>query len=208
MKTQGFQSALDMLADEIKHSKTLKNYFLTHITNKKKALNTNVTELEIDYKQQIVTIYDELLMTKEPVVHMSIAAFVDFLNSFETSSQKIHNQTYEDIIINRLLHNKDDLLGDTFCYKLFKEGVFDAALCEDFLHDVQSVRVHPRFDKEIRPLLEWILPCVDQYFASHKDADDLFFIKNYSKSLEQQWEHYASCLRELLSTKASISIKY
>ena len=80
MRKRKSRSALDMLKDEFDGSSSWKNHIIAGIKDRKTFLNTNVIEIEIDYINQSVTIYDEILVSDEPVVRMSIAEFLDFLS--------------------------------------------------------------------------------------------------------------------------------
>ena len=102
-----------------------------------------------------------------------------------------------DEILNTVLQNKNDLIEGTFCYELFEHAIFDVKKCEKFVMNVNELKSHPKFSSDVKPLISWVLSCVAQCFASHMDIDDLFFIKNHSTEIENQWQIYASQLNEL-----------
>lgn len=88
----------------------------------------------------------------------------------------------------KLLTNKDDLIEGTFCYTLFEDSIFDENLMQYFIDDVKKYLKKVEYDSDIKDLLIWVLQCVEQCFISHHDKDDLYFIKNYSDSLENTWQ--------------------
>ena len=80
MRKRKSRSALDMLKDEFDGSSSWRSHIIAGIKDRKTFINTNVIEIEIDYINEVVAIYDEILVSDEPVVHMNIAEFLDFLN--------------------------------------------------------------------------------------------------------------------------------
>lgn len=79
--------------------------------------------------------------------------------------------------------NKDDEVEDSFCYKLFEQGEFDVAKVQEL---VSYASLNELDDKE-KNILRWIIEGVNSCFAYHKDANDYYLIKNYSKTIEDKW---------------------
>ena len=79
--------------------------------------------------------------------------------------------------------NKDDEVEDSFCYKLFELGEFDVAKIHELVSYV-SLNVLNNNEKNV---LKWIIQGVNSCFAYHKDANDYYVIKNYSKKIEDKW---------------------
>ncbi|MFC2517390.1 MAG: hypothetical protein ACFNVO_10545 [Prevotella sp.] len=79
--------------------------------------------------------------------------------------------------------NKDDEVEDTFCYKLFELGEFDVVKVQEL---VNYVSLNELDDKE-KNILRWIIEGVNSCFGYHKDANDYYLIKNYSKKIEDKW---------------------
>ena len=82
-----------------------------------------------------------------------------------------------------IVANKDDEVEDTFCYKLFELGEFDVAKVQEL---VSYVLLNELNDKE-KDVLRWIIEGVNSCFGYHKDANDYYLIKNYSKKIEDKW---------------------
>ena len=79
--------------------------------------------------------------------------------------------------------NKDDEVEDSFCYKLFELGEFDVAKVQEL---VSYVSLNELNNNE-KDILRWIIQGVNSCFAYHKDANDYYLIKNYSKKIEDKW---------------------
>lgn len=86
-----------------------------------------------------------------------------------------------------ILSNRDDLVEGTFCYSLFEQASFECCLLTQLIHDCISAGQEDECDEELKDFLLWMTSCVDQCFLSHKEESDLFAIKNYSESIEDQW---------------------
>ena len=84
---------------------------------------------------------------------------------------------------NLIIKNKNDDIEDTFCYKLFEEQYFDT----DKLKELINYALFNKLDVKEIGILKWIINCVDNCFIYHKDVDDYYRIKNYSKAIENEW---------------------
>ena len=82
-----------------------------------------------------------------------------------------------------IIKNKDDDVEDTFCYKLFEEQYFDTDEIKELINYVLFNKLNV---KEIE-ILKWIISSVDNCFLYHKNVDDYYHIKNYSKAIENRW---------------------
>ena len=82
-----------------------------------------------------------------------------------------------------IMKNKDDDVEDTFCYKLFEEQYFDTDKIKELINYVLFNKLNV---KEIG-ILKWIISSVDNCFLYHKDVDDYYHIKDYSKAVENRW---------------------
>ena len=79
--------------------------------------------------------------------------------------------------------NKDDEVEDSFCYKLFELGEFDVTKVQELVNYVSLNEL----DEKEKDVLKWIIQGVNSCFAYHKDANDYYVIKNYSKEIEDKW---------------------
>ena len=77
-------TALDQLKIDLARDDILKDRILSAITAGLPAeLTTNVNTIQIDPEQGTVTIFDDVLITDEPVTKLSLAAFVEELNALQ-----------------------------------------------------------------------------------------------------------------------------
>lgn len=104
-----------------------------------------------------------------------------------------------DAAIARVLSNRDDEIEGTFCHGLFERSVFDAALFESVVDDMQLVSNDPAARHAHRATIVWIALGVCRCVFSHFDVDDGYRIVNLDDALYSKWSgDYFERLRELL----------
>lgn len=86
-----------------------------------------------------------------------------------------------------ILANKNDLDETTFCYHLFVEGLFNSNKLSAIIEKARNLQRSGLLDNDLIQTIKWIVSCTNQCFISHNDKDDLYFIKNYTPSLETDW---------------------
>jgi len=87
-----------------------------------------------------------------------------------------------------VIDNKNDLVRDTFCYQLFEENVFDEQKLLELLDCIDFLRQENLLTDELYSIINWIVRGVDICFTSHKDENDLYYIKNYIAKNECTWQ--------------------
>lgn len=101
--------------------------------------------------------------------------------------------------IARLLSNRDDEIEGTFCHGLFERGVFDAALFESLVADMQLVSSDAAARHAHRANIVWIALGACRCVFSHFDVDDGYRIANLDDALYSKWSgDYFERLRALL----------
>lgn len=90
-------------------------------------------------------------------------------------------------ITETIINNKNDLIEETFCYQLFENSIFDRGRLFELLISVRYAEENQLLNEEIKSILHWIVDCVDLCFFSHKDINDLYYIKNYQEKDENNW---------------------
>ena len=96
--------------------------------------------------------------------------------------------TLFEMLKEKIVGERDDLKEDTFCYELFENAIFNRRKLDELIETVVILAEQRKIDGEIKDTLLWITECVDQCFQSHKDSNDFYKIKNYSHSLENEWQ--------------------
>jgi hypothetical protein len=105
----------------------------------------------------------------------------------------------------KILKNKDDLLEGTFCYELFENKVFDEKLFLDlidtidqYLCDCQKKKLNA--NKEVLTCIIWIITGIYRCVISHNDINDGYEIKNFNISswYEKYEENVLSVLNQLV----------
>lgn len=89
--------------------------------------------------------------------------------------------------IQDILDNRNDLIEDTFCYRLFELGEFDEQMLTGLIRKIEYATTNKLLTAEVCETLGWIIACVDQVFSSHHDKDDLYTITNYTPAIEHNW---------------------
>ena len=82
-----------------------------------------------------------------------------------------------------IVMNKDDGIENTFCYQLFELGEFDEIKMQQLV-DYASLKA---LDDNEKDVLRWIIHGINSCFTYHKDANDYYLIRNYSKEIEERW---------------------
>ena len=104
-----------------------------------------------------------------------------------------------DAAIALVLSNRDDAIEGTFCHGLFERGVFDAALFESLVGDMQLVSSDADARHAHRATIAWIALGVCRCVFSHFDVDDGYRIANLDDALYSKWSgDYFEQLRALL----------
>ena len=114
---------------------------------------------------------------------IELAVFFFGINTIDKTCMMMKRMAHELECQSLIVMNKDDGIENTFCYQLFELGEFDEIKMQQLV-DYASLKELADNEKDV---LKWIIHGINSCFTYHKDANDYYLIRNYSKEIEERW---------------------
>jgi len=107
------------------------------------------------------------------------------------------------MIIDKILNNRNDLIEGTFCYELFENRIYNNFLFTELIKNIESSLIQKSSlnENDVNALLDfivWFVMNTMHCIICHNDKNDSYFIENMDMDL--WYESHENMLRDVLST--------
>ena len=99
-----------------------------------------------------------------------------------------------------ILSNRNDTEESSFSFQLFENGIFSIEKLLTLIDNARFLKRSGFLDEDLIQTINWIISCTNMCFISHHDQDDLYFIKNYTPSLEAKWKIWSKQLMSIINS--------